>query len=304
MILSICIPTYNNIESLKRCLDFVFQARRKFDDVVEVIVSDNCSEDGTFNYLQNIKENNYRCYRNESNLGFNKNLLLLVEEYAVGEYVWTIGDDDFISNESIDFFLKNYLNKDLILLKHELVEENDVHSEIVKTRSKNVVTGSYYEAIDYIAQPSNLFATFMSCAILKKEPFILVDKSQYMTNDWKHFNNVFFNGYILDNAFNDSKKIACSTDKYIFIVPHEKSWDDKCAIINKEILPSHYRQLGYDNKKHLRNTSYYIFSANLHSFVKEKDGRTVGVLKNLFSMHLASNLIRKLKEGIDKKYGK
>ena len=60
VILSICIPTFNNIESLKMCLDYVFQARREFDEMVEVIVSDNCSEDGTFLYLQKIEENNYR----------------------------------------------------------------------------------------------------------------------------------------------------------------------------------------------------------------------------------------------------
>lgn len=304
IILSICIPTYNNIESLRKCLEFVFLARREFDETVEVIVSDNCSEDGTFAYLQKIEEKNYRCYRNESNLGFNKNLLLLVEKYATGEYVWTIGDDDFISNESIVFFLKNYIDKDLVLLKHKLVEENDVNYEVMKKRSKKVITGNYYEAIDYIAQPSNLFATFMSCAIFKKEPFVSVDKSQYMTNDWKHFNNVFFNGYILENAFNDSKKIVSSTDSYIFIVPHEKSWDDKCSSINKEILPSHYRELGCEAKKHLKNTSYYIFSSNLYYFVKEKNSRTINVLKNLLSIHLAFNLVRMLKEVITKKYAK
>lgn len=95
-----------------------------------------------------------------------------------------------------------------------------------------------------------------------------------------------------------------STDNYIFIVPHEKSWDDKCAIIDKEILPSHYRQLRYEAKKRLRNTSYYLFSANLHYFVKEKDSRTFSVLNNLLSIHLASNIMRKLKECIEKKYGK
>ena len=304
VILSICIPTFNNIESLKMCLDYVFQARREFDEMVEVIVSDNCSEDGTFLYLQKIEENNYRCYRNESNLGFNKNLLLLVEKYAVGEYVWTIGDDDFISKESIDFFMKNHLSKELLLLKHKLVEESDIALEILKNRSKEAISGNYYDAIDYIAQPSNLFATFMSCAIFKKEYFVLVDKSNYMVNDWKHFNNVFFNGYILETAFEKSREVISSTDNYIFVVPHEKSWDDKCAIIDKEILPSHYRQLRYEAKKRLRNTSYYLFSANLHYFVKEKDSRTFSVLNNLLSIHLASNIMRKLKECIEKKYGK
>ena len=47
-ILSICIPTYNRAALLKKTLDSIVNQKRFIDtDDVEIIISDNCSQDNT-----------------------------------------------------------------------------------------------------------------------------------------------------------------------------------------------------------------------------------------------------------------
>lgn len=55
MLLSICIPTKNRIASLKKSVDSIIeQSYFRDTDLVELVVSDNCSSDGTRQYLASL----------------------------------------------------------------------------------------------------------------------------------------------------------------------------------------------------------------------------------------------------------
>jgi len=60
---------------------------------LEVIAIDNCSQDGTWDLLQGIKDPRFRCLRNESNVGLFGNLNRCAAQ-AGGEYVLFLGSDD------------------------------------------------------------------------------------------------------------------------------------------------------------------------------------------------------------------
>lgn len=64
-------------------------------DKLDVVVSDNASTDNTEAV---VKASGLPIvyHRNASNIGFGKNLLNATGRLAKGEYVWVIGDDDFI----------------------------------------------------------------------------------------------------------------------------------------------------------------------------------------------------------------
>lgn len=105
-ILSICVPTFNRHESLKLLIDTIYN-QIKFNSKVELVVSDNNSNDNTQNILKKYSEiENIRIYKNNSNIGAVGNILKLTQVLAKGDYVWVIGDDDLLIPGAIDKLVK------------------------------------------------------------------------------------------------------------------------------------------------------------------------------------------------------
>ena len=141
-LLSICIPTYNGASSLlKEVLDNATPLLEEFKGEVELIVSDNCSIDSTSDLLKKYASvPGFRSYRNEKNLGFNKNMLLLVETYSKGFYSWVIGDDDIIIPSAFRFII-NELRKgkyDYLSLGSNIIPASELNAIIEKKQSIKV----------------------------------------------------------------------------------------------------------------------------------------------------------------------
>lgn len=102
IVLSICIPTYNREAYLQRCLDSICKQMTVFWDTIELIVSDNCSEDATEALVKEYQEKypHIRYNRNESNLGVDRNLEWCFKN-AAGKYFWIIGDDDLVLDDKL-----------------------------------------------------------------------------------------------------------------------------------------------------------------------------------------------------------
>ena len=100
-LLSICIPTYNRRRYLEELLP---EAIRQIVDLsqgtVEVLVSDNCSTDGTADYLRATDSTFLTWWTNKSNIGGDRNFLKCIQE-ARGEYVWLVGDDDLLAEQAV-----------------------------------------------------------------------------------------------------------------------------------------------------------------------------------------------------------
>ena len=99
--LSIGIPTYNRMNSLKRTLAVIQKEIEGIEDEVEICVSDNCSQDETVHILHTFEDRLPLVWSsNKENLGFDKNIFRIIE-MASGEYVWYLGDDDAIISGSL-----------------------------------------------------------------------------------------------------------------------------------------------------------------------------------------------------------
>lgn len=108
-ILSICIPTFNRDGCLRTCLESIteqFKDHHIFRQV-EVVISDNASTDGTFEVVNCFREkySNIYYFRNEINLGFDRNLLKVIDS-GRGEYCLTIGDDDALFPGGIGYIIE------------------------------------------------------------------------------------------------------------------------------------------------------------------------------------------------------
>lgn len=92
-ILSIVIPTYNREKLVISLLERIAPLKKEW---FEIIVIDNNS-DSIENLTANIHAHNWpvTLYRNKHNVGGNENIIRCFE-YANGEWIWAIGDDDKI----------------------------------------------------------------------------------------------------------------------------------------------------------------------------------------------------------------
>lgn len=117
--ISICIPTYNRSQYLKKTLDSIVSQVVNFD--IEIIISDNASIDDTKDLVAEYSKRypfiNYFC--NDYNLGLDANTLLVLK-YAEGEYVWLCSDDDIIIDGSVNKILQTIEehNPKFIYLNH------------------------------------------------------------------------------------------------------------------------------------------------------------------------------------------
>jgi abequosyltransferase len=118
-LLSICIPTFNREVFLKECLDSLEDS---WVESVEIVVSDNASTDGTSAMLEDFARRlPLRWRRNETNLGFDRNLALVVA-MAQGQYCWLLGSDDCVTKGALAKVLEQLRKHDPDILHFGYVQ--------------------------------------------------------------------------------------------------------------------------------------------------------------------------------------
>lgn len=123
MKLSICIPTYNRKEKVLRQISRIIPQLSNYDTTtVEVLVSDNCSKDGTSIAIkEQYAKDKLTLYTQNNNLGLVGNLYFLFEK-AQGEYIWFLSDDDLVEDDAVSNILEalSCSSKDFYLLNFKL----------------------------------------------------------------------------------------------------------------------------------------------------------------------------------------
>ena len=108
-ILTIAIPTYNRAQYLNIQLDNLIKQVNSYSDI-EVLVSDNCSNDDTELIVKNYNYSFINYYKQIKNIGLDGNVLSCYEN-AKGKYIWYLSDDDVVFEDSVqrvyDFISKN-----------------------------------------------------------------------------------------------------------------------------------------------------------------------------------------------------
>jgi acetyltransferase-like isoleucine patch superfamily enzyme/glycosyltransferase involved in cell wall biosynthesis len=99
--LSICIPTYNRVGYLKQALDALMP---QLTDEVEIVVSDNHSPDGTWEYLGSL-DGKVKRTRPPVAIDANHNILSCLS-LGVGEYTWIHCDDDIARLNAVENILR------------------------------------------------------------------------------------------------------------------------------------------------------------------------------------------------------
>lgn len=109
-ILSIAIPTWNRASTMDKALEFLLPQVDEFKQYIEVVISDNASEDNTaeiVNKHMSKYPNIAHIYnKNEVNVGFFGNFKKC-RELSTGKYLWILSDDDFVCDNILFELIEN-----------------------------------------------------------------------------------------------------------------------------------------------------------------------------------------------------
>jgi glycosyltransferase involved in cell wall biosynthesis len=282
-LLSICIPTYNRAGSLLYCLGSVIEATSKFQECVEIVVSNNCSTDGTKDILESFKSvPNFRHFTNQSNIGFNFNYFKLIDEYSKGKYCWIIGDDDFLKSDSvskvlailslypeIEFIFANYETKPITeIIKY--FNGNFQFSPIID-HHKEVNNGLciFNELLNKDPKTTNILLTFISVSIFKREPLRNFDKSIFNSESLVTFKDLFPHAFMFATIMKH-RKAYYFNEPLVIAAIQKKDWDKSLPILFLKYIPElaqYYRSLGY-SKAELFKTDEIIAYSGFKHFLK------------------------------------
>lgn len=106
MILSVIVTTFNHEKYIEKCLNSIINQKVEFK--YEIIIADDCSEDGTVELLKTYT--GIKLIENKKNMGLCRNLDNAFRT-AKGKYIFVCSGDDFLGKEDM-------LQKQVIFLEH------------------------------------------------------------------------------------------------------------------------------------------------------------------------------------------
>jgi len=129
--ITVGIPTFNRLQILKKTIESVLAQTEKPD---EVIVSDNCSTDGVWEYLKEIP--GIKASRNRKNIGATANYNRVLE-LAKSDYVLALGSDDIVLPDYIKVWkekIGQLSGREVMALTSAgyIIDENDRITGIIK----------------------------------------------------------------------------------------------------------------------------------------------------------------------------
>lgn len=285
--LSICIPTYNRAKFLSELLDSIIN---QLDDItrdkVEIVISDNSSEDNTSEVVSEYKKrfNNIVYFKWEKNMGADRNYLKVVE-LARGDYCWLMGSDDVILDGIVskifndlcdaDIMLGERINTNLNLVPYEYEKfANIKEKEILDFSDKD-------EIIYYLEKVNNLGGIFsyISAIIFKKQKWDkILDYEKFIGTAYVH-------SYILISILKSGGKL-----KYL----------NYPIVINRGENDS-FLDNGYLNRVLIDFEGYFKFSEMFDDILIKK--LILKILKGTYPFYRIIKVfyyIRKEKQGIDR----
>ena len=147
ILFSILVPAYKSA-FLKECIESILvQTYKQF----ELIIVDDASPEGIKSIVEQYDDSRIRFYRNESNYGavdvvdnWNKCL-----EYATGNYVICMGDDDMLYPNSLEVYvhlINAYPDKEVYHGRTVIIDENGATISFLESRD---AMESVYEHLLY-----------------------------------------------------------------------------------------------------------------------------------------------------------
>jgi len=155
-LISVLIPTYNVYDYIEEAIQSIISQTYKN---LEIIVIDDCSTDGTYEKLQEIKEKDDRIqiFRNKENLKIAETLNFALS-VSNGDYIARMDGDDISTSDRIEKqldFLKANPEVDLVGLQFIVINEQGI--EIKRTKSYSESPEKALEQMEFFPPVSHFW---------------------------------------------------------------------------------------------------------------------------------------------------
>lgn len=178
ILLSICIPTYNECRYLENVVKSIVIQKEFIDKKVEIIVTDNASTDKTDCMIKKYTDNfdNIKYIKNEKNIGSTDNTTLAVS-YAIGKFVKISTSSTIYDLGSLTTML-NYIEK---------YQDENIQLYFTNDNSADDVILSFKEfAYETAVQNTN----YLSWGLWKRDIVDFLNDQKY---NWTNIPACYFN---------------------------------------------------------------------------------------------------------------
>lgn len=208
-LLSISIPTWNRASYLKLTLEQLFQELRHVSkSEIEIIVSDNCSEDDTRKIVQSFMDKglDIRYVRNNENIGSDRNIAQCYN-LAKGKYVLLLGDDDIPLEGVMPWLLCKIRNHDYgVIYLRQYGYDNDFRKEFPGIHGNDKIytdAGAFLERL-------GASSTLISSNVISKKVLGSMDAAQFCGSNLVQAHLVFRAALKASrNLYTTCYKVAC-----------------------------------------------------------------------------------------------
>jgi len=274
--LSICIPTYNRKKYLKELLDSILQYTESMG--IYVCVSDNCSPDGTGNYLKELalKRKFFSFQIQPENIGLEKNMISVIS-MANTDYYLPIGDDEVISPEFFSLIDKK-LDGNLDLLILDGWHVNSTLEVKINRHLPNFLHNKKYndpfEAFTHIwdKMPLGSFVVKTECNKCDMNTY-LGTSHIYTSIVWEYLSKQLMK--------NKKIEIECISEPVVLFRQIEKTWRSDSAQIMLYEIPQWFLTLPKEYKNVTKNI-LDVYLSNQAKFRYLLYYRSLGQLDNDF----------------------
>ena len=192
LLLTIAIPVFNEISYLPKVIDSIIsQTNDENRELFEVVISDNCSVDGTLEYLKSlVVDFNITILSNSENVSADLNFTKAILN-ASGEYVWLLGGQDYLSESAIDSILMNIRSRkpDLILLNFRIYDER-TNLMSINTSYDHVIEDFFLSTYRFFVQTGGPgFA--ISSNVFSKDFYLFGNKDNKKHPNWVHLESLY-----------------------------------------------------------------------------------------------------------------
>ena len=181
--LSIAIPVFNGDKTIEETIESVAS---QILPGVEIVVSDNASTDSTLEIVKGLmrKYPFIKYFKNEENIGFDRNANLAVERSS-GEFVWFLGDDDLLAVGGLQRIINLITERpDLgaIFVNYCLCDRKT--GQITKEKYSPINDDVLCEDGSQFLSAVTIFPNFMSSIVVNRSCWIGADPLKYEGSFW------------------------------------------------------------------------------------------------------------------------
>lgn len=192
-LLTIAIPTWNRARDLERCVACLAPQVESADREVEILIADNASTDATAETIASL-EAQYsfvRHVRNAANIGPDRNYLVLFEQ-AAGDYVWLLGDDDFMADGALKACLDEIEQSqpDLLVTNYEFCNVDRCVNPIQPQIKRCFARDRRNLDLDELLRIRTHWISCISCIVYRRERVDIADLRRH-ADVYRHWLQVY-----------------------------------------------------------------------------------------------------------------